>query len=131
MRGVFDKLCSSDRLGLSTSKNSSGDCLCSIFATGLQDKQVLELCRKLFGKLKLLTIYFIDPFLLILMISSASVSIIVGNFPVPTSIGLKRLPKDFDDEPLPGISLIVEILLLLASNIIGGNDDALCAQIEQ
>ena len=65
------------------------------------------------------------------MLSSASVSIIVGNFPVPNSIGLKRLLKDFDDEPLPGISLIVEILLLLASNIIGGNDDALCAQIEQ
>ena len=41
------------RSGLSVSKNISGSCIRGIVATGLQDKRVFELRKKLFEKLQL------------------------------------------------------------------------------
>ena len=82
-------------------------------------------------KLKLPTINCIDPFLFRLIFSRTNASIIVWNFPVPNVIDLNRLPKEYDAKAFLGISLISEGLLMLASKILGGNDNTLRARLVQ
>ena len=66
-------------------------------------------------KFQLPTIDLIEPFLLMLMISSTATNVIVGNFPMPNFLELNKLPKDHEEEVLTGASSSTEGLLMFAS----------------
>ena len=98
MKGVLDYFKLLDRGDLSAGEHGYRGFLYGIVVIDLQDKKVLESHIKFLENLLLPKIDCVELFLLRLMFSSTSMSIIVGIFPFPNFLGINRTSKSHDYE---------------------------------